>query len=120
MTRDVAATRLFKIHTGALWEASVEVLARAPIDEKDGFMHLSTGEQVKETARLHFAGQGDLWLIEVDTQRLEGLRLEPSRGGALFPHVYGVVSMEAVVDHWRLPWDERSGTFVWPEAARLA
>ena len=61
----------------------------APIDIEDGYIHFSTATQVEETAAKHFSGRDDLVLIAVDAKRLgDGLRFEPSRGGALFPHLY--------------------------------
>ncbi|KNG94062.1 DUF952 domain-containing protein [Pseudaestuariivita atlantica] len=61
----------------------------APIDVSDGFVHFSTAEQAAETAAKHFAGEADLMLVAVDTDRLgDALKWEPSRGGALFPHLY--------------------------------
>ena len=62
----------------------------APIDLADGFIHFSTAEQVRETAAKHFAGQTDLLLVAIDGGRLgDALKYEVSRGGALFPHLYG-------------------------------
>jgi uncharacterized protein (DUF952 family) len=59
-------------------------------DRRDGFIHFSTAEQLPESARRHRAGQAGLVLIAVEADRLgERLRWEPSRGGALFPHLYG-------------------------------
>lgn len=59
-------------------------------DRRDGFIHFSTAGQVRESARRHRAGQAGLVLVAVETARLgERLRWEPSRGGALFPHLYG-------------------------------
>lgn len=61
----------------------------APIDVADGFVHFSTAEQVAETAAKHFAGESDLKLLALDSGLLgDALRWEPSRGGALFPHLY--------------------------------
>jgi uncharacterized protein (DUF952 family) len=61
-----------------------------PIDALDGYMHFSTAEQLRETLRLHFAGQDGLVLLAVRCADLgERLVWEPSRGGALFPHLYG-------------------------------
>jgi len=59
-------------------------------DRHDGFIHFSTREQIAESARRHRAGQTGLVLIAVEAERL-GTRLcwEASRGGALFPHLYG-------------------------------
>lgn len=61
-----------------------------PIDLRDGYMHFSTAAQLPETLRLHFAGQGDLLLLAVRVADLGAdLVWEPSRGGQLFPHLYG-------------------------------
>lgn len=81
-------------------------MPRAPVDVSDGFVHLSSAAQVEETAAKHFAGQTELLLLDVDETRLVPgtLRWEPSRGGALFPHVYGEVPVTAVVQERALPW----------------
>ena len=76
----------------------------APIDLKDGYIHFSTAEQVRETAAKHFAGQSDLLLVSVDEARLgPALRWEPSRGGALFPHLYAALPLSAVTRVEPLP-----------------
>lgn len=84
-------TLIYKIAPEALWRAA-EAAGRfegAPIDLADGFIHFSTAAQVRETAAKHFAGQSDLLLITLDATALgDALRWEPSRGGALFPHLY--------------------------------
>lgn len=62
----------------------------APVDIADGFIHFSTAAQARETAAKHFAGQSGLWLVAFDTDALgDALKWEPSRGGDLFPHLYG-------------------------------
>ena len=67
-------------------------------DARDGFMHLSAGEQVAGTLAKYFAGQRDLVLLAVDPERLGGrLRWETSRGGELFPHLYGPLELEHVI-----------------------
>ena len=59
-------------------------------DRRDGFLHFSTADQIAESARLHRAGQTGLVLVAVDPARLGArLRWETSRGGGLFPHLYG-------------------------------
>jgi len=64
-------------------------IAPAPIDATDGYIHLSTEEQVLETARLHFAGRDDLVAVQFDADDFDNaLQWETSRGGALFPHLY--------------------------------
>jgi uncharacterized protein (DUF952 family) len=83
----------------ALWRESERAgaFAGAPVDRADGFIHLSTASQVQETAARHFAGQDDLLLVAVEADRLgEALRWEPSRGGALFPHLYAALPLPAV------------------------
>lgn len=83
---------IYKICPKSLWREAetAGVFAGAPVDLADGYIHFSTGAQARETAARHFAGQRDLLLIAVDPARLgEELRFEPSRGGALFPHLYG-------------------------------
>jgi uncharacterized protein (DUF952 family) len=69
----------------------------SPVDLADGFIHFSTADQVAETARRHFRGVADLVLLEVDPTALGApLTWEPSRGGALFPHLYGPMPTAAV------------------------
>ena len=83
---------LYKICPAPLWrEAERDGIFRgSPVDLRDGFIHFSTAAQVAETAAKHFAGQDDLLLMRVDADRLgDALKWEPSRGGALFPHLYG-------------------------------
>lgn len=90
---------VYKIAPSALWrEAEAEGRFRgAPVDLADGFIHFSTAAQARETAARHFAGQGDLVLVAVDAAAFgDALRWEPSRGGALFPHLYGPLSLDAV------------------------
>jgi uncharacterized protein (DUF952 family) len=72
--------------------------AGAPVDVADGYIHLSTADQLDETVSKHFAGQDNLHIAAVDLDALEdAVRWEPSRGGALFPHVYGALPLSAVV-----------------------
>ena len=59
-------------------------------DLADGFIHFSTAVQIVESARRHRAGQDGLLLVAVDADRLgDRLKWERSRGGDLFPHLYG-------------------------------
>ncbi len=92
-------TLIYKICPRALWQASERdgVFRGADVDLADGYIHFSTAEQVHETAARHFAGQDDLVLVAVDAAALgPALKWEPSRGGALFPHLYGELSLRAV------------------------
>ena len=95
---------IYKIVPETLWSAA-EAAGRfegAPVDLDDGFIHFSTGEQVRETAAKHFAGQNGLLLVAVDAASLgPDLRWEASRGGDLFPHLYGPLRLDAVL--WTKP-----------------
>ena len=111
-------TVIYKIATRTLWgEAEAAgVFTGAPIDLADGYIHFSTAEQVRETASKHFAGADDLVLVAIDADRLgTDLRHEPSRGGALFPHLYAPLSLDAVVWVKPLPLGE-DGRHVFPDA----
>jgi uncharacterized protein (DUF952 family) len=86
---------IFKILSAAEWRDAERagVFRGAGIDLADGFIHFSTAEQAVETAAKHFAGQSDLVLVAVDAERLgPALKWEVSRGGALFPHLYGTLA----------------------------
>ncbi|MDO5657884.1 MAG: DUF952 domain-containing protein [Paracoccus sp. (in: a-proteobacteria)] len=69
----------------------------APVDLADGYIHLSTAAQAAETLVKHFAGEDGLWLLALDSAALDPLRWEPSRGGALFPHLYRELRAEDVL-----------------------
>jgi uncharacterized protein (DUF952 family) len=106
---------IYKILRGPEWadfDAAGETTG-APVDLADGYIHFSTAAQAAETAAKHFAGAEGLWLLAVDTQRLGDLRWEPSRGGQLFPHLYGVLRREHVV--WARPLPLGPDGHVFPE-----
>ena len=83
---------IYKILQRAAWD---EAMARgrfdgSPIDLQDGYIHFSTAAQARETAAKHFLGQAGLVVVAVEAGALgPALRWEPSRGGQLFPHLYG-------------------------------
>lgn len=97
---------IYKICSRALWREAEETgrFTGAPVDHADGFIHFSTADQVAETASRHFAGVPDLVLVGIDADALgDALRYEPSRGGALFPHLYGDLRLDAVRSVTDLP-----------------
>lgn len=110
-------TTIYKIAPRDLW-AQAEAAGSftgAPVDIADGYIHFSTHEQVRETAAKHFAGQADLLLISVDASALgDALKYEVSRGAALFPHLYDVLPLSAVVKIEPLLLDE-NGLHIFPE-----
>lgn len=86
--------------------------AGAPVDLADGFIHFSTATQVVETARKHFTSESDLVLVAFESDALgDALRWEPSRGGALFPHLYRPLSLGEVVWDKALPMGEAGHIF---------
>lgn len=96
---------IYKLFRGAEWAAAraESRFTGSPVDVKDGFIHFSTAAQAPETAAKYFAGESGLVLAEIDPNRLASpLKWEPSRGGALFPHLYGALPLSAVVRTWIL------------------
>ncbi|KQW21295.1 hypothetical protein ASC80_14435 [Afipia sp. Root123D2] len=92
-------TTIYKICPAPAWrEAERQGVYRGSVDDaRDGFIHFSTAAQVAGTAAKHFAGQTGLFLVAVDAQALgKALVWEPSRGGDLFPHLYGDLDLGAV------------------------
>jgi len=100
---------IYKVVSAQEWSVAKEQgeFLGAAIDLTDGYIHFSTAEQLRETVEKHFAGQTDLLLVGVDVNRLgEELKWEPSRGGALFPHLYAPLSIESVVTTNEMPLGE--------------
>lgn len=91
-------SRIYKILSRAEWEAARAIgrFEGSAVDARDGYIHFSTAAQAQETARRHFRGQEGLVVLEVETDDLGDLRWEPSRGGELFPHLYGVLDVAKV------------------------
>lgn len=78
----------------------------APVDLADGYIHLSTAEQLRTTLDKHFAGQTGLHIASVDLVALgQAVKWEVSRGGELFPHVYAELPLAAVVAHGPVEFD---------------
>lgn len=93
--------RAFKILTAHQWAQFQRdaVFAGAPVDLADGYIHLSAADQVDATRDKHFAGESGLVIVEVDLDQLgDTVRWEVSRGGALFPHIYGGIPISAVIN----------------------
>jgi uncharacterized protein (DUF952 family) len=112
-------TTIYKICEGALWREAERAgtFQGAPVDARDGFIHFSGAGQVRETAARHFAGVPDLLLIAVDADALgDALKWEVSRGGDLFPHLYGALPLAAVRWAKSLPLGSE-GRHVFPELA---
>jgi uncharacterized protein (DUF952 family) len=108
---------IYKICDSGLWREAQRagVFYGAPVDLRDGFIHFSTAEQVRDTAARHFAGAADLVLVAVGAAALgDALRWEVSRGGDLFPHLYGALPLDTVLWAKSLPLGENA-QHVFPE-----
>jgi uncharacterized protein (DUF952 family) len=112
------STTIYKICDESTWHAAERagVFRGAAIDLTDGFIHFSTAAQVAETAARHFAGVDGLLLIAVDGDALgTALKWEPSRGGDLFPHLYGPLPVSGPV-RWVKPLPRGAhGRHVFPD-----
>jgi uncharacterized protein (DUF952 family) len=89
----------FKIFTADQWAQfqTDALFLGAPIDLADGYIHMSTADQLEETLAKHFAGQSGLTIAEIELSPFgDTLKWEVSRGGALFPHLYAPLPMSAV------------------------
>ena len=111
------ATNIYRIVTEDEWGAAREagVFEGSAHDRRDGFIHFSTAAQAAETAAKHYAGKKDLLLLRVDAAALTApLKWEVSRGGALFPHLYGPLPVAAVRRVEKLPLGP-DGRFIFPD-----
>jgi uncharacterized protein (DUF952 family) len=110
---------LFKILSAEEWHSAVSAgtFSGSAIDLKDGFIHLSAAHQMRETAVRHFNGREGLVLVAFPDDRLRHLKWEVSRGGDLFPHVYGEIPADAAA--WVKPLPLIGGVHRFPDEAGL-
>jgi len=108
-------THVYKLLTPTDWaKAQADGVTATALDAADGYVHLSTRDTAAETARLHYAGQKDVRLLEFAVADLSPLKWEPSRGGTLFPHLYGALEIGRATRSWTLMQDA-DGVPVLPE-----
>lgn len=110
---------VYKICDREEWENALAqgVFEGSAIDRRDGFIHFSADHQLRETARRHFAERPGLVLLAIEAEALgAGLKWEKSRGGDLFPHLYGPLDVKKVHATAPLPWDGTAHEF--PESFR--
>lgn len=96
---------IFKILRPAEWQAfgAARRFEGSPDDLRDGFIHFSTAAQISGTLSRHFTTEPEIVILRVASAPLgDGLRWEPSRQGALFPHLYRPLRMEEVGESWTL------------------
>ena len=97
---------LYKIMSKQEWEKAQAqgIYEGSEVDRRDGFIHLSAANQVRATAQKHFFGKTDLILISIREESLgPSLIWDISRGGELFPHIYGPLQLDAVGESASLP-----------------
>ena len=107
---------IYKIFRAEEWDAfqTHGETQGAPVDLNDGFIHFSTAAQAAETAAKHFAGADGLMLLAFDSNAMgDKLVWEPSRGGALFPHLYRSMTLEEVL--WSAPLPLVDGRHAFPK-----
>lgn len=107
---------VYKIVGMEEWDVAIEngSYRGSAVDVADGFIHFSTAAQVRETARKHFSGRNDLLLVSVATAPMaRHYKMEPSRGGDLFPHLYAQLPVSNAIEWEELPLDE-SGVHIFP------
>ena len=112
----VASSLIYKIVAAVEWRAAERdgIFHGAAVDRRDGYIHFSTAAQVAETAARHFSGHADLFLVAFDAAALgPALKWEMSRGGALFPHLYGALDPGTARSVRPLPLG-RDGKHVFP------
>lgn len=99
MESDDAMKLVFKICLYSEWQEAVNkgVYTGSALDLRDGFIHLSSSDQVIETAQLHFMNISDLLLVAVDPAGLD-IRYEESRNGQMFPHLFSDLPVSAAVN----------------------
>ena len=105
---------LYKIMPRQEWETAQanSLYEGSEVDRRDGFIHLSATHQVRATAQKHFSGKADLLLVSVAEEALgQSLKWEVSRGGDLFPHLYGALPLSVVREVIPLPLVNRVHQF---------
>jgi uncharacterized protein (DUF952 family) len=100
-TLDLSPDRIYHIATAIAWQEALQQESYIhPSLFSEGFIHCSYGKQVDATLALHFKGQTDLVLLAIDpTQLTSELKIEASRNGELFPHLYGPLNLAAAIVH---------------------
>lgn len=95
----------YKALTSKEWAAFIRnnLFSGSAVDLKDGFIHMSDADQLQATLDKHYQGAGTIIIAQIDLTGFDDtLKYEASRGGALFPHLYSPLPIEAVSQHWAL------------------
>lgn len=88
---------IYHMTAASAWQAAQQSSYEHPSLQSEGFIHCSYRDQLLETARVHYTGRSDLVLLCIEPTRLKPeLKVEQSRSGAMFPHLYGPLNLDAV------------------------
>ncbi len=71
-------------------------------DLKDGFIHFSGEEQVKDTLKKYYSNENNLKLLKVETLKLDHLVWEQASDGNFFPHLYSSLDLDNIVDEYEI------------------
>lgn len=94
---------VYKLLTEPDWaRAQASGITATALDIADGYVHLSGKTQLRETARRYYSGQARVRLLRFDPAKLGDIRWEESRGGDLFPHLYGALEIAMASAGWWL------------------
>lgn len=84
--------KVYKVFTESEWKLFQETgqFEGSADDLRDGFIHLSTKEQVAGVVERFFAGKRPLYVAEFsNSEFLQRLKWESSTSGGVYPHLYG-------------------------------
>lgn len=95
---------VYKICTKSEWEDAKrnKIFKGTALDLKDGFIHFSDKDQVKQTLNKFYINQSNLILLKVDALRLKNLVWEQSTDGNMFPHLYSDLDLDTIVEEYSI------------------
>ena len=109
MTNQQTEDYIYKICSIKNWKTAkqIGVFKGFGIDLIDGYIHFSSKDQVKETAKLHFKGERNILLLTIETKNLK-IKWEKSRNNQLFPHLYDELPLSEIVSVFEMKLDENN------------
>ena len=93
---------VYKICTKSEWSKAKQnnIFKGTALDLKDGYIHFSDKDQVKQTLNKFYVNQTNLIILKVDAQKLESLTWEQSTDGNMFPHLYSDLNLDFVIKEY--------------------
>ena len=93
---------VYKICTKSEWSEAKQknIFKGTALDLKDGYIHFSDKDQVKQTLNKFYVNQTNLIILKVDAQKLESLTWEQSTDGNMFPHLYSDLNLDFVIKEY--------------------